>query len=187
MIDENAFGILVANHCFEDEEYGTDDLDEVVDRISLFRRLVLQYLAENPPGADTHALDWGHALYVELAEEGVSGLLAWAKALRGQLAEHEFETTLVLTYGGRWVDTDGAGVRIEAAGDVQVARLAGPSEPMRRALFAETASHGAPEEESAWGAGLYLDTDAAEALGIRPRNEPTRLEVAGATFFRVSR
>ena len=66
-------------------------------------------------------------------------------------------------------------------------RLAGPSEPLRRALFAETASHGAPDEDSAWGSGLYLDTDAAEALGIRPKNEPTRLDVAGATFFRVSR
>jgi hypothetical protein len=187
MIDENAFGMLVANHHFEDEEYGTDDMDEVVDRITLFRRLVLQYLAEHPPASGAHALDLGHALYVELPEEGASGLLAWAKALRTELAEHDFESTFILSHGGRWVDTAGAELRTETAGAIPVTRLAGPSEPLRRALFAETATHGAPDEESAWGAGLYLDTDAAEALNIRPKNEPTRLEVAGAAFFRVSR
>lgn len=187
MIDENAFGILIANHHLEDEEYGTDDIDEVVDRITLFRRLVLQHLAEHPPAAGAHALDLGHAVYIELAEDGAAGLLVWAKALRSTLSENDFESTLILTHGGRWIDEEGSAVRSESAGVVPVARLAGPSEPFRRALFAETASHGAPDEESGWGVGLYLDTDAAEALGIRPKNEPTRLEIAGATFFRVSR
>jgi hypothetical protein len=187
MIDENAFGILVANHHLEDDEYASDDLEAVVDRFSLFRRLALQYLAEHPPGEGAYALDLGHALYVELAEEAASGLLAWSKALRTELTNHDFESTLIISHGGRWVDTDGSIPRVEAAGAVPVARLAGPSEPLRRALFAETASHGAPDEDSAWGHGLYLDTDAAEALNIRPKNEPTRLDVAGATFYRVSR
>ena len=63
-----------------------------------------------------------------------------------------------------------------------------PSEPLRRALYAETASHGADEDdEDAWGPGIYVDTEAVEALGRTLKNAPTPLAIAGATFYRVAR
>ncbi|HEX2734471.1 MAG TPA: hypothetical protein VHM70_22840 [Polyangiaceae bacterium] len=187
MHDENAFGIWIANTYVEDDEYGRDDLAEFVDRLSLFRRLVLQYVGENPLGAGGFALDLGHGLYLEVAEEGTSGLLAWGKKLRTELSEHDFDSTLVVTHGGRWVDEGVAAVELGSLANLQLATLRGPSEPLRRALFAETASHGLPDEDAAWGPGFYLDTEAAEALGVKPKNAPTLLEVAGAQYFRVSR
>jgi hypothetical protein len=63
-----------------------------------------------------------------------------------------------------------------------------PSEPLRRALYADAATRrdgdGAP---SGWGPGLYLDTEAVEALGKTPKNEPTVLHAggSGATFYRA--
>jgi hypothetical protein len=41
--------------------------------------------------------------------------------------------------------------------------------------------------EPGWGPGLYLDTEAVEALGLNLKNQPTALNVAEATFFRVGR
>jgi hypothetical protein len=63
-----------------------------------------------------------------------------------------------------------------------------PSEPLRRALYAETATHSADENDhSGWGPGIYVDTEAIEALGRTLKNAPTPLAVAGATFYRVAR
>jgi hypothetical protein len=190
MVDENAFGIWVGYARLEDEEYGSEDTSRFVERVELFRRLVCQFLVDKPLAQAAPVVDFGHALYVELAEDAASGVFTWAKSVRAELAAHDFESTVVVTYGGRWVDPSreaSAQPSWEPLGELRLCRFAGPSEPLRRALFAETASHGAPDEESAWGPALYLDTDAAEALGIRPKNEPTRLSVAGATFYRASR
>ncbi len=187
MEDENALGILVAFHSIEDEEYASNELDSFEDRYLLFQRLVLQYFAENPPGTGCRGLELGHSLYLELPEEHVGpGLLKWVKTLREALAEQNFENTVIVAHGGRWVE-DSTTVQLNRAGDIPIASLGGPSEPLRRALFAETATHGAPSEDTAWGAGFYLDSEAMEALGIRPKNEPTLLEIAGADFVRVSR
>jgi hypothetical protein len=189
MIDENAFGILISNTQLEDEEYASDELEVFVDWFSLFRRLVLQYLAEHPPGVGAHALDLGHALYVEVPEDSAAGLLNWVKALRAALTASDFASSVILSHGGRWVPKEQTepSLAVEQIGSVPLVSMPGPSEPLRRALFAETATHGLAEEAEAWGAGFYLDTEAADALNIRPKNAPTVLNVAGATFFRVSR
>jgi hypothetical protein len=67
---------------------------------------------------------------------------------------------------------------------VAVTTASHPSEPLRRALSAEVATH-ATGDEPGWGPGLYLDTEAVEALGRTPKNAPTVLEIAGATFYRA--
>ncbi len=188
MIDENAFGILVAFSKIEDEEYASDDLEQFVDRFTLFQRLTLQYVQDHPPAPQTRGLDLGHAIYVEFPDEEVSGLLAWVRSLRAELAAQALESSVFVTQGGRWVADEGStDVQLSHAGAVPFASWVGPSEPLRRAMFAETASHGLLCEDDAWGIGFYLDVDAMESLGIRPKNEPTFLEVAGARFVRVSR
>ncbi len=186
MIDENAFGILVSFHAIEDEEYESDELDEFVDRFTLFQRLVLQCLQEGAPGEGVKVLCFGHAVYLELAEDAAAkGLLGWAKGVRKELSEHDFDSAVILTHGGRWMTDEPSAERVSHVGSSTVLHCSLPSEPLQRALVAHTASHGLPAEADAWGPGLYLDTDALDALGIRPKNEPTRLEVAGAAFYRV--
>jgi hypothetical protein len=184
MIDENAFGILIAFHTIEQEEYESDDLDRFVDRFTAFERVILSYIEEHSPGEGAAALCLGHAVYIEVAEDSATkGLLGWTKALRGELSKHQFQSSVALSHGGRWVNEDDD-LQLRA-GDATVLRWSRPSEPLQRALFAHTASHGMPSEADAWGPGLYLDTESLDALGIHPKNEPTRLEVAGASFFRV--
>ena len=54
------------------------------------------------------------------------------------------------------------------------------------ALLAEAATHG--DEQAAvegWGPGLYLDVEAVEALGRKPKNAPTILRAGGVEFFRA--
>lgn len=182
MIDENAFGALFSYHGLEDEEYADDDLDRVKARIGTFARGVRDYLREHPPGQGWHALDLGHAVYVELADGDQTGnLIPWLKAGAAQLKELELNVACVLSFGGRWVDDEEHSASDES-GWLVTGR---PSEPFRRALYAETATHGCPNESSAWGPGVYVDTDAVEAMGLAPKNRPTTLEVAGAEFFRL--
>jgi hypothetical protein len=189
MIDENAFGILVAFSNIEDEEYTDEDVEPFVDRFKLFSRLVLQVVESDPPADESRALDLGHAVYIEVADvQPTPKLLSWSKNLREELRSHDFSSTVVLSHGGRWITTEGStDVQMNRVGNTQVVSLGGPSEPLRRALFAETATHGIEDEATGWGPGLYLDTEAMEALAIHPKNEPTLLTVAGASFVRVSR
>jgi hypothetical protein len=42
-------------------------------------------------------------------------------------------------------------------------------------------------EDDGWGPGLYFDTEAVDALGRTPKNAPTALVTAGASFYRVGR
>ena len=57
---------------------------------------------------------------------------------------------------------------------------------VHRALLAEAATHGDETTVSeGWGPGLYLDLEAVEALGRRPKNTPTILRSGGAEFFRA--
>jgi hypothetical protein len=63
-------------------------------------------------------------------------------------------------------------------------RVTRPSEALRRALYADTASHGSDGEDG-WGPGVFVDEDAVAALKRAFKNAPTALRVAGATFFRI--
>ncbi|HEV8550988.1 MAG TPA: hypothetical protein VGQ57_18200 [Polyangiaceae bacterium] len=187
MIDENAFGLLISYFNLEDDEY-SGERDDFIDRYAMFARLVTAQLAETPPGAAARAVDLGHAVYVEVLEddERRSDPVAWLRTLRAALGEHDFETAGILTYGSAWLDAETPRPHEETLGDVRLTRASLPSEPLRRALLAEAATHG-DEEATAhgWGKGLYLDVDAVEALGRKPKNEPTVLACASARFYRA--
>lgn len=190
MIDENAFGILISDFDLEDDEYRLET-HEFGDRTQRFHDVVFEHVAEHTLAEGTRALDFGHAVFFEFAEgDQVTGPLAWLKAMRGALAEAGLASVGVLTHGSRWVDEEsGAEVEVEQRyiGSVAMARASHPSEPLRRALYADTASRPHDDDTEGWGTGLYADTEAIEALGLTPKNQPTGLSVAGATFFRVSR
>lgn len=189
MIDENAFGILICWFDVEDEEYGLSR-DDFVERYRAFRKVVTSFVEGRSPGK-AHGADFGHAFYFELAQGDESGdPIVWLKSLRAALAEQEFVTIGVLSHGGRWVDVPGElAVGIVRIGELPVARLSASSEPLRRALYADGAAHPVDEDDAeiGWGPGLYVDSEAIEALGRRLKNEPTALVAAGATFYRLSR
>lgn len=188
MIDENAFGILISDFDLEDDEYRLET-SEFASRTKAFHDAVFEYVAAQPLARDARALDLGHAVFFEFGEgEQATSPIAWLKALRTALADTDLRSVGVLTHGSRWVDEE-SGVELEAeqrfVGSVPVARFSHPSEPLRRAFYAETATRPSDDDTEGWGPGLYVDTEAIEALGLSPKNQPTGLSVAGATFYRV--
>jgi len=189
VIDENAFGILVSNHGIEDEEYGLERA-EFVERFTLFRSTLRELLLDRSPGAEVRALDLGHALYVEIADgDQVDSPVAWAREARNRLSAAGFVSVAGVTHGGRWVDETRVGwLETEDLGTVGLVNVSHPSEPLRRALYLDAATRrDEADDSSGWGPGTYVDVDAIEALGIKLKNEPTRLELAGAAFVRIGR
>jgi len=187
MIDENAFGLLVSYFEIEDDEY-TLERDAFVERFRLFRTTVYDLLAESGFTVPVRVLYLGHAVYLEVPqEEGIPDPIRWLRAVRERLSELGFVSVGVLSHGGRWIpDGDVDPVTPEAVGDVAFVDVSSPSEPLRRALYAETQTH--PDETldaAGWGPGLYIDTEAVEALGRKLKNAPTPLSSAGATFYRM--
>ncbi len=186
LIDENAFGILIAFYDIEDVEYALSPVD-FADRFSEFRSAVLGAAAEAPLGTGTSVLDLGHALYFEIADgDQAMDPMAWLKRVKEALAQHEFALTFVITHGGRWLSESAPLPEILETGGYRLTHATRPSEPLRRALYAETATHGSDGSDG-WGAGTYVDTEAVEALGKSPKNAPTPLSAAGATFYRMGR
>jgi hypothetical protein len=186
MIDENAFGLLVSYFAIEDDEYSGDRADFVA-RYGEFTALVHSHFSEHPPSPNARALDLGHALYLELLEDAEHvELIAWLRQLRGALSERSYATAAILAFGSTWVDEAAARPDTVVCGSITILRASLPSEPLRRALQAEAATH-ADEEAGTpgWGPGLYLDTDAVEALGRKPKNAPTVLTCGAARFFRA--
>jgi hypothetical protein len=186
MIDENAFGLLVSFSNIEDEEYGSER-EQFIERYAQFSALIRDRLVEQAPGASTRAMDFGHAIYIELPDgEQQQDLITWLKQMRAALAEHDFASAGILTHGSSWTDEDDPRPDIVDCGSVRLFRASRPSEPLRRALHAEAATHG--DEEAGvegWGPGLYLDVEAVDALGRKPKNTPTILRCGGAEFFRA--
>jgi hypothetical protein len=186
MIDENAFGLLISYYSIEDDEYA-GEREQFVDRYARFAALIRDRLAGQPPGPETRAIDIGYAFYIELPD-GNQQLdpIGWLRDARAALAEHGYATAGMLTHGSCWVDPDDPRPDIVDCGSVRLFRASRPSEPLRRALLAEAATHG-DEAVGAegWGPGLYLDLEAVEALGRRPKNTPTILRSGGAEFFRA--
>jgi len=183
MIDENAFGLLVSWYDIEDVEYSLEP-EEFVARWREFVAAWRDALDVFQLGEGAEALDLGHALYVEIADgDQAEDPIVWLKMVRARIAERGFTTVGVVSHGGRWREL---GVETECKIPVKIASR--PSEAFRRALFAETATH--EDEELApdgWGPGVYVDSEAIEALGRQLKNAPTPLASAGATFFRVAR
>jgi len=195
IVDENAFGILVSYFRIEDEEYGLER-GEFVERFELFRQTVRECITEMPLGSRARALDLGHGFYLELPEDAsASNPLKWARHAREKLAARGFDSVGVVTHGSRWIDEDEETfLSTENVGDCGVVTLSNPSEPLRRALYADAATHAdepdptaETEPDAGWGAGLYLDTEAAEALAMVPKNAPTVLHTRGAGFYRVGK
>jgi len=186
MIDENAFGLLVSWFDVEDEEYG-GEREQFIERYAAFSARVRDRLSETPPADAARAIDFGHAFYVELPDgDQTVELIAWLRELRALLAEHGFATAAMLTHGSSWVDEQEPRPDIVDCGRVKLLRASRPSEPLRRCLLAEAATHGGEtDEDEGWGPGLYLDVEAVEALGRKPKNTPTILRSGGAEFFRA--
>jgi hypothetical protein len=189
MIDENAFGLLICFCQIEDEEYGLER-EQFAQRVRAFRASLDECLEALSLGRDVRALDLGHALYVEVAEgDETENPLDWLRMVRARLAGRDFQTVGVLSHGSRWVDQSSTErrARLEQLGDVTVCRACLPSEPLRRALYADAACLSDQQEHPGWGPGLYVDTEAIEALGRKLKNAPTPLVASGATFYRFGK
>lgn len=184
--DENAFGVLIAYHDLEQDEYSLEPA-EFAARFSQFRVAVRACVEAFPLAKSVLVRELGHAVYLEFADgEQSEDPIAWIKLVRARLAGSNFASVGVLSHGGRWL-SETVDEPPEVAG-VSFQPVSLPSEPLRRALYAETATHSADEDgDSGWGPGLYVDTEAIEALGRSLKNAPTLLAVAGATFFRAAR
>jgi hypothetical protein len=186
MIDEDAFGLLVSYLNLEDDEY-SGEREDFVNRYTGFVELVHAHLSEHAPSATARGLDLGHAVYVELlADDEHADLITWLRKLRATLAEREYLTAGILTFGSVWVAAEAVRPDRIGCGSVSLALASLPSEPLRRALQAEAATHADDEADTpGWGPGLYLQTEAVEALGRKPKNEPTVLSCSGGRFFRA--
>jgi hypothetical protein len=186
MLDENAFGLLIAYHSLEEDEYAGERADFIA-RYAGFVALLRARLTEQPPATPARAVDLGHAVYVELLDDAEHGdLVSWLRGLRSALGEQGYQTAAILSFGAAWIDAAEPRPDSVDCGTLKVTRASLPSEPLRRALLAEAATHGDDEEGVAgWGPGLYLDVDAIEALGRKPKNEPTILRTGGARFYRA--
>jgi hypothetical protein len=186
MIDENAFGLLISYFDIEQDEY-EGEREQFIDRYATFAALVRDRLTDKPPGSSARAIDLGYAFYVELPDGEQQGdLIGWLRELRATMNEHGYATAGMLTHGSCWVDEQDPRPDIVDCGTVRLFRASRPSEPLRRSLLAEAATHG--DEQTGvegWGPGLYLDVEAVEALGRRPKNTPTILRCGGAEFFRA--
>jgi hypothetical protein len=186
VIDENAFGWLIAWATVEDEEYGLER-EPFVERLRAFRACLAELLAHEPPGAPLNVLDAGATLYCELAQgDETADPFGWLKAARARLSEAGFESIGVLSHGSRWVPEDDEAplMQLDLGERARTCHWAWSSEPWRRASAAEGAARG-DEEHPGWGAGLYLDAEALEALGKKLKNAPTPLCAGGGTFYRI--
>lgn len=188
VIDENAFGALISYVAIEDDEYQSDGTETFRLRAGLFRNACLEALAAAPPARNTHALFLGHALYVEFPEaEEKPTIVAFVRSLRDRLREQQVATSGVLTYGGRWVESeDLVPVSVTEGDGYRLAEVSMPSEPLRKALLVEAACHGIGGAEG-WGTGLYFDAEVLEPLGLNLKNQPTALFAGDGTYFRVGR
>lgn len=184
--DENAYGVLIGYFALENDEYALEPADFAA-RFAQFRAAVRACVEAFPLAASVLVLELGHAVYLEFADgDQKEDPIAWIKLVRARLSGLELPSIGVLSHGGRWLsEAPDAPPVVEG---VEWLSVSLPSEPLRRALYAETAAHPADEQDEAgWGPGLYVDTEAVEALGRALKNAPTPLAVAGATFFRVAR
>ncbi len=184
MIDENAFGLLISWFDAEDAEYALER-EAFVKRFLEFREVGRECLGF-PLGSGLRVLELGHALYVELSEgDENEDPIVWLKMTRARLSERDFVTAGVLSHGSRWVGEETLPA-VEWRGEIALASCSLPSEPLRRALYADTLTR--PDEDvddPGWGPGLYVDTEAVEALGRKLKNAPTPLRAGGATYYRV--
>jgi hypothetical protein len=184
--DENAFGVLIGYFALENDEYALEAQDFAA-RFGQFRAAVRACVEAFPLAQSVLVRELGHAVYLEFADgDQKEDPIAWIKLVRARLNALELTSVGVLSHGGRWLTEEPEAPPIVSG--VEWLSVSLPSEPLRRALYAETAAHPADDgDEAGWGPGIYVDTEAVEALGRALKNAPTPLAVAGATFFRAAR
>jgi hypothetical protein len=186
-IDEDAFGILLSYYDVEDDEYRSDNREEFVVRFEAFERGALEIVSAMGLPDAHHIVCFGHAVYVELRDgEDAPELLRSARSASAQLSAAGFVNVTVLSHGSRWV-TLGEDPELSLSDHLdrpRVVRISRPSEPLRRALDVATLSR-RDEQVDGWGPGVYVDTEALEALGKTPKNAPTVLQAPGAQFYRI--
>jgi hypothetical protein len=183
--DENAFGLLISWFDAEEVEYA-QSADKFPPRVVVLRAAIADYAASFALGEAMIAFDFGTTFYFELSDgDQTEDLIGWMRSLRAFLEQGDWVTIGIVTHGGRWVP-DAIAPPV-SMGSVRVVAAHGPSEPMRRALAAESRAHDDEESgEEGWGTGLFVDADALEALGRKLKNAPTMLRAGGASFVRVS-
>ena len=187
MNDENAFGVLVSWYDIEDEEYSLER-EAFVERLRAFSKAWRDAVGIFKLGTGVRAIDFGHAVYFEVADgEQSEDPIVWLKMVRARIQASEFTTVGIVSYGGRWIDDQRQLVeRIGVEETIDLVPASRSSEPLRRALWAETAARQDDEDApEGWGVGLYADAEVIDALGRKFKNEPTPHAVAGATFYRV--
>jgi len=69
MIDEDAFGVLFSYYELEDDEYGSDERADFVQRFEAFERAALGVVQSLELPGDPHVVCLGHALYVEFRDD----------------------------------------------------------------------------------------------------------------------
>jgi hypothetical protein len=187
LIDENAYGLLIAWFDIEDVEYSLES-EQFVERYGEFRATVLGCLDAMPLGQNVRALDLGHAFYLELADgDEQTDPIRWLRDVRSRMNELGFGNLSVVCHGGRWVEGDESDAPPrERIGDVTLVRASRPSEPLRKALAAESAAHPSDDETPGWGPGVYVESEVIEALGRKLKNAPTPLAAADTSFYRLA-
>ena len=183
--DENAYGLLISWYDAEETEYAQSS-DKFPPRLIVLRAAIDDYLASFPAGEAMSCFDFGTTFYFEIGDGDQSeDLIGWMRSMRALLAQGDWRTFAVVTYGGRWVANGEPPSR--ETGKVRLMVAHGPSEPMRRAMAAEGRSHDDEEAgEEGWGPGLFVDLEALEAMGRKLKNQPTTVRAGGTDFVRVS-
>jgi hypothetical protein len=186
LTDENAFGLFLDLFDIEQQEYGSEP-EEFAAHFTRFRDLVLTEAAGNPLGEGTRIMALGHAVYFEVGDgDHTVDPITWLRSVCTPLVRDGFELAALVTYGGRWIDGSAPVPSIEElTGGYRLANVTLPSEPLQRALYGAAFCHGTDGEDG-WGTGLFVDTEAVDALGKQLKNAPTPLSAGGATFFRLS-
>lgn len=102
MIDENAFGILIAHYDLESLEYSLQE-DAFLEHIERFNDLIDDQIAGQPPCAGLRRMEFGHAVYLEFADgDQLTDPILWARGIRQVLIEADIPNVCVLSAGGRW-------------------------------------------------------------------------------------
>jgi hypothetical protein len=186
MIDEDAFGMLFSYYDVEDDEYGLAERADFVRRFQAFELAVLEVVQNMTLPEEHHVLCLGHAVYVEFPDlDDLPQLLNQFRSAGARIHNDGFTNVSVLSHGSRWIE-EGAGAELSLTGQSpRIARISRPSEPLRRALHVEALARREDDDTSGWGPGVYVDTEALEALGKTPKNAPTVLRACGAEFFRI--
>lgn len=112
MIDENAFGILVAHYDLESLEYSLEE-DAFLEHVERFSELIDDRLVAQSPCSGLRRIELGHAVYLEFADgDQLTDPIVWVRSMRQVLIDADIPNVCVFTAGGRWLqaadeDADG--------------------------------------------------------------------------------